>query len=221
MPFLPIICRILQDYSFADEIRGKDLLDEDTQSRAREEKVKKILAARKSLGPELEVINRRESLTAMLAKKRHSSLLAEAVFKQREVEHRELDAADVSKQFEKRIAKKSLADAELDPTAREMVDRLERERDLRLQKAVARRDGRRQPAAQPPLQRPSAQQTAQRKLSEEQQRAQSKVQARFARSIAQVCNALDSLWIGANVPISMKHSVQNVMIIDKRGTDYV
>lgn len=83
------------DNFFADEIHGKDLLDEDTQAKSKEHKVDLMVAARQTLGSKLDEIDRRERLVVERAMKDRASLLAELDRKKRDEEQqmaREHDA---------------------------------------------------------------------------------------------------------------------------------
>lgn len=145
-----------------------------------------MISARKTLGPELEDLDRQKKQMAELAKKNRSSLLAEIVFKQREEEERGLEEGDLKKRSRQKRAHKTIAKTELDLATREIVERLERERANRIQQELARRGRRRQPAGQPPLLGTVAQRDLEHTPFEQQRRTDTNVHVRFARSIAQV-----------------------------------
>lgn len=152
-----------------------------------------IVAPRKTLGPELEDIDRRRRLMVERSRKDRASLLDEMECKRREQEERLKEARAVLK---KRALEKRAKDAvaiirpELEPAAREMVERLEREREARIQQEIDRRNGH-MTSGQLPSNRSSTL-VMEHTPFEPNWRTHTKVHMRIARSIAKV-NALLSL----------------------------
>ena len=169
-------------YIIVDEIHGKDLLDEETQAKSKEDKVKMIVAARKTLGPKLEDIDRSQRIAAERAIKDRASLLAE-------MDSKKCDTGLKMRGNEKRVRDVKVI-LEQDQAARETVERLERERNARLQQEHSRRSGGRMQLVQP-QDRAAIELVAQAPFMQ-RHRTQPNIHVKIARSIAQVSIELRS-----------------------------
>ena len=143
-----------------------------------------MVAARKTLGPKLEDIDRNQRIVAERAIKDRASLLAEMDSKNRD----DARARKFETGLKMRGNEKGVRDVKIIPeenqAARETVERLECERKARLEQMHSRHNGGRMPFVQS-QDRAATELMAQAPFMQ-RQRTQTNVHVRIARSIAQV-----------------------------------
>ena len=150
------------------------------------DKTRKIITVRQTLGPKLNDIDRSKRLAMRRAIKDRASLLVEMDWKKRIEEEKEsiLKTEQETRSNEKQVRETKTNHVSVhSQAAREMLERLELEREARLQIVHSRRNGGRVPFLQP----------QDRAVSEvleplaRRQHTQPKIPIRIARSIARVC----------------------------------